>query len=88
MGATPLDAGRRVFKVWAPHCKRMDLVLEPFANPRQVEMNCEEDMIFTTTLQDVPLGCRYMYLVNAGYRGGRIRSRGGSPKVSMAHQSS
>lgn len=65
MGATPLEAGKRVsFKVWAPRCTRMDLVLEPFANPRQVEMDCKDDRIFTTTLEDVPLGCRYMYLVN------------------------
>lgn len=65
MGATPLEVGRKVsFKVWAPHCKRMGLVLEPFANPHRVEMDCEDDMIFTTTLEDVPLGCRYMYVVN------------------------
>lgn len=69
MGATPLEAGRRVsFKVWAPHCTRMGLILEPFANPRRVEMNCEEDMIFTTTLEGVSLGCRYMYLVNGVQR--------------------
>lgn len=69
MGAMPLEAGRRVsFKVWAPHCTRMDLVLEPFANPRQVEMDCEDDRIFTITLEDVPLGCRYVYLVDGVQR--------------------
>lgn len=69
MGATPLEAGSRVsFKVWAPHCTRMSLIIEPFANPRRVEMNCDDDMIFTTILEGVPLGYRYMYLIKGIHR--------------------
>lgn len=65
MGAMPLETGRTVsFKVWAPHCTRIDLVLEPCANPRRVKMDCQDDMIFTTTMEDIACGCRYMYLIN------------------------
>lgn len=64
MGATLLDDGTVAFQVWAPRCTRMDLVLEPFANPRRVEMDRGEDRVFKVTLEDVPVGCRYMYLLH------------------------
>ncbi|MGB4782458.1 malto-oligosyltrehalose trehalohydrolase [Candidatus Methylomirabilis sp.] len=64
MGATFLDDGAVVFQVWAPRCERIDLLLEPRANPRRVEMDRGEDRVFKVLLDDVPAGSRYMYLLH------------------------
>lgn len=64
MGATLLDNGAVSFQVWAPRCERIDLLLEPCANPRRVEMDRGEDRVFKVTLERVPVGCRYMYLLD------------------------
>lgn len=64
MGATRLADGAASFQVWAPRCERIDLLLESCANPRRVEMDRGEDRVFKVTLEDAPVGCRYMYLLH------------------------
>lgn len=64
MGATLMDNGAVSFQVWAPRCERTGLLLEPCTNPRRVEMDRGKDRIFKVTLEGVPVGCRYIYLLD------------------------
>ncbi|MBZ0159336.1 MAG: malto-oligosyltrehalose trehalohydrolase [bacterium] len=68
MGATRLADGAASFQVWAPRCERIDLLLESCANPRRVEMDRGEDRVFKVTLEDAPVGCRYMYLLHGAIK--------------------
>ncbi|MFZ0240042.1 MAG: malto-oligosyltrehalose trehalohydrolase [Desulfobacterales bacterium] len=60
LGATVLDGGRCRFEVWAPLAGSVEVILVG-AQERRCEMDRRAAGYFTTVLDEVPAGTRYLY---------------------------
>ena len=60
LGATVLDGGRWRFEVWAPRAESVEVHLVG-AEERRCAMGRQASGYFTTVLDNVPAGSRYLY---------------------------
>src|SRR5262245_28090133 len=57
------------FRVWAPHCARVDVAIESDSRARQVALTAEGNGYFSGFAEEVEAGALYRYHLNGGGRG-------------------
>ncbi|TWT90133.1 Malto-oligosyltrehalose trehalohydrolase [Pseudobythopirellula maris] len=69
-GATPLDDGSTHFRVWAPRCERVEVVIEGAGGgeraPRVALLECDEQGFFQASVAQTPPGALYGYRLDGG----------------------
>ena len=76
IGATIDDDGRTSFRVWAPRCERVAVLLgDGPSGDREVAMERDERGYHTVTVAGAPTGSRYRYVLDGGAVRGDPASR-------------